>query len=71
MQYGNWYLAEQVQRMRYDDMRREADRAHFMKRHELDLWSVVRRALRRGSEPVHDVRLPRREAPRVRIVPAR
>ncbi len=70
MQYGNWYLIEQTQRMRYEDMRRDADHAHFLKIHDLELPGIVRRVLRRPTiAPVRRERT--RFAPRVRIVPAR
>lgn len=48
MQYGNWWLTEQLQGMRYEDMRRAAERERLLSEHELDLWSVVRRAIARS-----------------------
>ena len=66
MDYNNWWLTEELERMRYAEVHRALERERFMRQHGLDLWSVLRsaiaRALRRrepaASAPVtapHDV----------------
>ncbi len=56
----NWVLAEQLERMRHDDMRHQAEHARLLAEHGLDLWSVLRRAVgarlaRRPAAPVAPV----------------
>lgn len=41
----NYWLAEQLTKQRYDDMRREAAHDRLLAEHGLDLWSVLRRAI--------------------------
>ena len=45
MQYGNWWLIEQLERMRYEEIRREIAHRRFMAEHGLDLWTALRRAI--------------------------
>src|ERR1700687_1167999 len=46
MQSGNWMLAEELERMRREELHRELAHERFMAEHGLDLWTVVARAIR-------------------------
>ena len=41
----NWVLAEDLERMRREDVWRELSRERFLAVHGLDLWSILRRAV--------------------------
>lgn len=45
MQYGNWMLTAELERLRRDDIHRELAHERFLASHGLDLWSVLRRAV--------------------------
>jgi hypothetical protein len=65
MQYGNWMLTEELERMRRDELRCELAHERFMAAHGLDLWSVLRRAIRRGLPQPRRSRRSSAAAPRV------
>lgn len=46
MDYSNFWLNEELQRMRRDEIQREIAHERFMTANGLDLWSVIRRAIR-------------------------
>jgi hypothetical protein len=45
MQYGNYHLAEELTKLRTQDLVREAEQRGFMEAHGLDLVSLLRRAI--------------------------
>lgn len=49
MDHGNWWLTEELDRMRREELRKELDHEQFLREHGLDLWSVLRRALVSGG----------------------
>lgn len=52
MQYGNWLIEEELIRMRREEISAELAHERFLAMHGLDLWSVIRRALRRQPRPL-------------------
>lgn len=44
MEQHNWWLTEELGRMRYQETQREFERERFLARHGLDLGSLLRRA---------------------------
>lgn len=60
---NNWFLGGELARMRRDEIAQELAHERFLQEHGLDLWSVVRRAirdrLRRQQRSVEVARAPR------------
>ena len=54
MDYGNYWLTDELQRLRRDEIQREVAHERFLAQHGLDLWSVVRAAIGRRLLRRHD-----------------
>lgn len=45
MEQHNWWLTEELGRMRYQETQRGFEREQLLAQHGLDLWSLLRRAV--------------------------
>ena len=53
----NWWFRMELERMRHEDKRRQAEHDRLMAANGLDLWSVLRRAIKnrvRSAAPRHE-----------------